>query len=100
MESPKLLIENEVYFPGWQATLIEESGQKVIQAIPVNQLFRGWLLPAGQYQMIAKFSFPDQSLYVFISMVAVMLWIIVSLSIMGIFRFSVIWHTKTEDGVN
>ncbi len=80
LKSPQLLIENEIYFPGWQADLIDNQGQKVIQSVPVNRIFRGWILPAGQYQMIANFSFPFQNLYISISALAIFFWFIVSMN--------------------
>jgi hypothetical protein len=96
LAAPALLVENEIYFPGWQAVLIDGEGQKVVQAIPVNQVFRGWALPAGQYQMIAQFSFPNQTMYILISLLAVILWGMLSLGRLGVFHKSLKRRVKTD----
>jgi hypothetical protein len=59
LKEPKLMVENEIYFPGWQADLIFSGEVIKLHASEVNGVFRAWLLPAGEYQMIAHFSFPN-----------------------------------------
>jgi hypothetical protein len=53
----RLLVENEMYFPGWRATL-SMPGADAIDALAVNGIFRGWRLPPGTYTMTARFAFP------------------------------------------
>lgn len=71
-----IMIENEIYFPGWTATLISDQGiTQEIQAFSVNGVFRAWQLPAGNYKMTARFEMPNQKLYSGISIVALLLWV-------------------------
>src|SRR6185295_9806228 len=58
LTKPRLLVENEMFFPGWRARLSEPAGS-TIEAIAVNGVFRGWVLPAGRYTMTARFQFPQ-----------------------------------------
>jgi hypothetical protein len=57
LAAPRVLVENEMYFPGWTATLGTGNAQ-VIEAVPANGVFRAWRLPAGEYTMVARFEFP------------------------------------------
>jgi hypothetical protein len=57
LSQPRLLVENEMYFPGWQARLSKPDA-RTIQAAAVNGVFRSWLLPQGDYTMEAHFVFP------------------------------------------
>lgn len=57
LPAPRLLIENEMYFPGWRARLGTHDGA-TIEAVEVNGIFRGWRLPAGEYAMTASFQLP------------------------------------------
>lgn len=70
---PLLAVENEVYFPGWTAA----AGGKVanVSAVRVNGLFRGWVLPAGDYEMLTRFRVPHQTLLGAASAVSWMVWI-------------------------
>ena len=54
LESPGWLILTDTYYPGWQATV---NGQPT-EIIPVNILFRGIELPAGDNEIIFEFK-PD-----------------------------------------
>lgn len=72
---PLLMIENESYFPGWTAELTSSDLSKSISAVEVNNVFRGWLLPEGTYQMEASFEFPKINLYYSISMISVVIWL-------------------------
>ena len=64
------MIENEIYFPGWTATLIYPDKEIQLQAIEVNDAFRAWALPAGNYEMNANFQFPNFVTYQIISLSA------------------------------
>lgn len=56
LEEPALLVENELYFPGWTATL--SSLDAPVVAERVRDAFRGWRLPAGEYRMTTRFRLP------------------------------------------
>jgi hypothetical protein len=75
--SPRLMIENEMYFPGWTAGLESAQGPTSIRAVSVNGLFRAWLLPAGDYTMRARFEFPYAKAFAGISAVAFASWVLV-----------------------
>jgi len=77
LEEPRLMVENESYFPGWTATLIYPDKEVKLEAIEVNDVFRAWTLPAGDYEMKANFQFPNLVTYQVISLSAFIIWIIV-----------------------
>ena len=74
LNEPKLLVENEMYFPGWKATLKYPNKEIEIDAIETNGVFRSWLLPSGNYEMKAFFQFPNMILFKLISIVASLIW--------------------------
>lgn len=78
LDKKELMIENETYFPGWQAELInKQSGDKLIlNASPVNNVFRGWLLPQGNYEMKATFELPYWTTFRNLSIVSLMSWLV------------------------
>jgi len=71
------MIENESFFPGWTATLIYPDKQVQIQAIEVNDVFRAWVLPAGEYEMKANFQFPNYFTYQIISLGSFVTYILI-----------------------
>jgi len=75
LDKPMLLVENEMYFPGWKATLIFPDKEIEIDALVTNEVFRSWLLPQGDYEMKANFQFPNLILYKMISVIAFVIWI-------------------------
>jgi len=77
LEEPKLMIENEIYFPGWEATLIFSDHEEEIWPMEVNDVFRSWVLPAGDYEMNATFQFPNLLNYQILSLGTFTLWIII-----------------------
>jgi hypothetical protein len=79
LASPKLMIENEIYFPGWKAHLIFPDKQMKIQASVVNDAFRAWFLPAGKYKMIAEFHYPNLLYYQITSILSLGIWIFIML---------------------
>ena len=79
LSKPLLMVENEKYFPGWTANLTFQDRENKINAVSVNKVFRGWLLPAGNYKMRAVFSFPNWDIYLGISLVAGLFWVIILL---------------------
>ncbi len=91
LKQPKIMVENEIYFPGWQADLIFSDKQMKLQALVVNGAFRAWLLPAGDYKMIAHFSFPNLLVYQSISIVSFAIWVFI---IMKYWRRQVAGYNK------
>jgi len=83
LDEPKLMVENEIYFPGWTATLIFPDKQVLIQAIEVNDAFRAWALPAGDYEMKANFQFPNFEKYLIISISAFTIWVVLAIIFWG-----------------
>jgi len=75
LNKPTLLVENEMYFPGWKAILIYPDKEIEINALVTNEVFRSWLLPQGDYEMKAYFQFPNLILYKIISVIAFLIWI-------------------------
>lgn len=58
LRQPTVMVENELYFRGWRATVGDEDPTRAIEAIRVNDTLRGWLLPAGDYTLRARYSHP------------------------------------------
>lgn len=73
---PTIMVENEVYFPGWSASLVSGDDVTVINAFSVNGFFRAWMLPAGEYEMRARFEFPHGRVYNAVSIVSLIVWIL------------------------
>jgi len=75
LTEPMLLVENEMYFPGWKAILIYPDKEVEIDALITNGVFRSWLLPPGNYEMKAYFNFPNFALFQITSVIAFVIWI-------------------------
>jgi hypothetical protein len=88
LDKPVLMVENEAFFPGWTAVLASGKETFEIQAVSVNSLFRAWLLPAGNYNMTARFKFPFSSFYNLVSAITLLLWILLIYYFMKQKRFS------------
>lgn len=71
---PALLIENEIYFPGWTAVLETPGGEERIEATAADEVFRAWSLPAGDYRMVARFRTPGLRGSAVLSLGGLMLW--------------------------
>ena len=84
LKQPRLMVENEIYFPGWSADLISGGQERRVQALEVNGAFRAWLLPAGNYQMAAHFVLPNLLIYWVVSLAALGAWLLV----VGFYRVS------------
>jgi hypothetical protein len=76
LTAPRLLVENEMYFPGWRARF-RRSGEAEIEAdaVEVNGVFRGWRLPAGEYAMTASFGLPHLFALRLVAVVSMLIWI-------------------------
>ena len=48
LNETRLLVENEMYFPGWRARLTTRDGD-IIDAVAVNGVFRSWWLSARRW---------------------------------------------------
>jgi hypothetical protein len=83
LKQPKLMVENEIYFPGWEADLLFPDKKLKLDAIEVNGAFRAWLLPAGDYKMMAHFHFPNLLIYQSISIVSLAIWIFIIIRYWG-----------------
>jgi hypothetical protein len=70
LDTPVILVENEINFPGWVAndprvTVFENPGP-----------FRSWRLEPGKYSFTAYFSAPDMHSQVTIFMLGLLLWVL------------------------
>lgn len=79
LSETKLMVENEIFFPGWEGKLVFMDKEIIIQPIVVNDIFRAWVLPEGDYKMVATFQFPNHELYQVISISALILWISITI---------------------
>jgi len=86
LNEPKLMVENEIYFPGWTATLIYPDKEIQLESIQVNDAFRSWNLPQGEYEMKANFQFPNLVIFQVISLIALVIWIV----------FAIVFLKKTD----
>jgi len=74
LDEPIIMVENEKYFSGWKAEL-KLTDNKIIEAIPINSVFRGWELPAGEYDMHASFEFPEYQKFQLMSIGFFIVWL-------------------------
>jgi hypothetical protein len=74
LNTPTIMVENEMYFPGWEATLEGPGHQRRLAAISANEVFRAWQLPAGSYRMEARFRTPGLRVSVAIALCGPFLW--------------------------
>lgn len=79
LRRPALLVENELYFRGWTATVAP--GGPVIEAVAVEGALRGWNLPAGTYQLEARFEFPGAAAWRAASLGALAAWLLLWLRV-------------------
>jgi len=85
---PSLVVENEIYWLGWEAKLIDETGAtiKVLKAINIDG-FRGWKLPAGKYLMSESYSTPYMKIAMILSLIGLFMWIFVLVLLRGRCKF-------------
>jgi hypothetical protein len=76
IQTPSLVVENEIYWLGWQAKLInaDNKAYEAISAIDVNG-FRGWYLPAGKYDMIETYKTPYKKRALLLTIVGFLIWL-------------------------
>jgi uncharacterized membrane protein YfhO len=56
LPEPGLVVENELYARGWQATIDAESTPTT--PLRVNKALRGWIVPAGVHDLNLSFHTP------------------------------------------
>jgi hypothetical protein len=73
---PSLAIENEIYWLGWQAKLINlnNNEHEFIKPIDVNG-FRGWYLPAGKYEMVETYETPYKKSSLSLAILGGLIWL-------------------------
>jgi hypothetical protein len=76
ISAPGLVVENELYWLGWEAKLINLSSKnpKVIKAVDVNG-FRGWYLPAGKYDMVETYKTPYKNSSLSLTFFGLFIWL-------------------------
>lgn len=74
LERPARIVENELFWPGWTA----QAGQASLQAFSV-QGFRGWELPAGHYELVARFTPPHQRAAMLAAAGGLLAWVLLSI---------------------
>jgi hypothetical protein len=92
MESSNIVVENEIYWMGWEAELVglSSKGRTIIKAVDVNG-FRGWNLPAGKYQMIEKYKTPYLASALLSVFFGFVLWLCM---IFTIYKGELLFNTK------
>ncbi len=73
-DRPLLLVENEIFFPGWTA----KANGAPVSAVRVNDLFRGWPLPAGTFELETRFRIPHLRLLAAATAAAWTIWLAVA----------------------
>ncbi|HEY0823964.1 MAG TPA: hypothetical protein VGD76_09280, partial [Ramlibacter sp.] len=80
LPAPQRMVENEVHWPGWSATLACRSGcepGRTLRIEPESALgFRSWSLPAGQWEMKVRFVAPHRAAGWAAPGVGVALWVL------------------------
>ena len=77
LDAPTLVVENEVYWPGWSASLKGTT----ITAVEVHG-FRGWQLPAGEYTLRTDFHTPHLKQGIIVSLLGLFLWLAVIIALL------------------
>jgi hypothetical protein len=76
IQTPSLVVENEIYWLGWQAKLINTNNKAYedINAIDING-FRAWYLPAGKYDMIETYKTPYKKRALLLTIFGLLIWL-------------------------
>jgi O-antigen/teichoic acid export membrane protein len=77
LETAAVMIENEMFFPGWTAEL-RGSGREPsrVEAFAADGALRSWVLPPGEYSMRATFELPGRRAFSSIVVGAWALWLL------------------------
>lgn len=73
LASDTMVVENEIFYNGWKGNI--ENKNKIIEAISVNGLLRGWKLPAGKYKFITYYDPPGWVLSKWLFLLGLLLYI-------------------------
>jgi Bacterial membrane protein YfhO len=73
LQKSALLVENEIYAPGWHG-VCETHGQQ-LQCKRVNGALRGWVLPAGNHHIRLWYLTPRLHLGIALTCIAFLAWI-------------------------
>lgn len=76
LRSPAIVVENEVFFPGWKAR-IQGQRDSEYRSTPVCKALRGWSLPAGDYRFVTSYRTPYLRLSTMIAFAALLLYLII-----------------------
>ena len=76
LPQPRFVVENELFWKGWSATVFSLDGRAIEILEPINvKGFRGWRLPAGNYTLVATFETPNRNWGRLVTAVGVFLWL-------------------------
>lgn len=76
LPSRMLVVENETFAPGWTAK-INGSGDR-LNPVRVDGALRGWVLPAGRYQLATSYQTPFFRLGLGISLTMLLAWFLIT----------------------
>ena len=74
-DRPGLLVLKDAYYPGWRATVNGEP----VEVYPTNALFRGVYVPAGESEVIFRYSPHTWRTGLWISLAGAALWLLLAL---------------------
>jgi hypothetical protein len=78
-----LLVENELYYSGWEAELEGQNEHRRIRAVQFDGALRAWPLPAGSYRMHTRFHLHGRRGFATVSAVGVLLWLLSAIAVRG-----------------
>ena len=64
-----LVVENEIYWPGWR------SNDSRATPVRVGEAFRGWILEPGRYEFTATFREPMRTWQIVVATLGAMMWL-------------------------
>jgi hypothetical protein len=103
MDRPGIIVENELYFPGWRGTLHFPDGRvEEVTATGAGDLLRAWQLPSGTYELRTSFVPRNVLLGALISAAFLVLWLVIIAAPLVVTRWrsphgSVSWPGKPPE---
>ena len=80
LAKPQLLVENEIFWDGWSATLVCRAGCLSGATLDLRAIavlgFRGWQLPAGRWEMRTHFVPPHRTLAWSVTLGGLVAWLV------------------------
>ena len=75
---PAKWVENEIYYPGWTASLFDSENENLIMSLKPTDVdgFRGWNFPAGKFKMVEIYEQPFSNYINLIYYIAIFVLII------------------------